>query len=458
MTPAAAISLLCILCSFLLKTGAAYGCCWLLARCAISATRRFAIWFLYLTGTAAFWIYSLTSLVPSLKSSHPDGSQVSNATSSPLGLSWVVPTQLTRGLVVLSASLLALYAMALVLTAGLGIWRRLQLHRILRLRVAPPTLVAQVFQTVADDMHLAGCDLWVLPGLTSPATLGAVHSAVYLPTDCDEQDPVELRAVIRHELKHVKRMDSLWESLSRACRFLLCFHPLVHRAFAATRFEREVACDMAVVRSCPDNRDLYAETLVRFGWKATVADQPDYIGIGFTSAATILNARVRWILKGEDIYSAWSRKRRALASAGVLWLFVAATPALWVTFSLAPLPSSAVFSSLQHRTAIAVSHHASPHAALRSITPSIPTPVAAVVQVASTSRTASDLPHYKIQNADEPMSNPVASVDSPSGDTGWLHNGSSANPRAPVPSATSVIVDTATQLGRMGGGRDHDRN
>ena len=456
MPPAAAISLLCALCSFLLKTSVAYGCCWLLARCATSATRRFTVWFLYLLGTAAYWIYSLVELFSVPRIAQPTGS---HPAPSRLGLAWVVPTHLTRDIVLLSAALIVVYAAALIITAGFGLWRRLQLYRALRLRHAPPKAVAQVFQSVAEDMHLSQCDLWVLPGLTSPATLGTLHAAIYLPADCEEQDEVELNAVLRHELKHVKRMDSLWEMVSRTCRFLLCFHPLVHRAFAATRFEREVACDMAVVRSCPDKRDRYAETLVRFGWKAAVADRPDYIGIGFTSAAAVLNARVRWILKGEEIYSTWSRKGRAIVSAGVLWLFVAATPALWVAFSLAPLPQSTVIGSLQQQTLRAVARHASSHLVLRSTAPSLVAAVPTVVSTTNPSRSVDDMPHYHIQNADEPMSNPVASDELQGNDANWQRDKSGPNSRSVGPSATSVIIDTATQLGRMGvGGHEHEHD
>lgn len=455
ITPAIAVALLCSLSSFLIKTSLAYGCCWLLARCATSATRRFTIWFLYLVGTTGFWIYSLATFlqVPTL-------SKPATAAPAPsrLGVSWVVPTNFTRDIVDLAAALVAFYAAALLITAGLGLWRRLHLYRALRFRITPPEQIVELFDEITCDMHLAQCDLWVLPGLTSPATLGSIHSAVYLPTDCEEQDAIELGAVLRHELKHVKRKDSLWEAISRGCRFLLCFHPLVHRAFAATRFEREVACDMAVVRSCPERRDVYAETLVRFGWKAAVADEPDYIGIGFTSAAAILNARVRWILTGEEIYSAWSRKGRAVASAGILWIFLAATPALWVAFSLAPLPKSIVITNLQQQTYRAVSHHTLFRAEPRIAAPTVSAPTASVSPEPALSYTAPKVPHYHIQNVDEPMSNPVESDDSLADNAirrQGAASGSAATPHAKGPSATSVIVDTASQLGRMGLG-DHD--
>ncbi len=454
ITPDTAISILSALCAFLLKTIAAYACCWLLARCATSASRRFTIWFLYLVGTGTFWIYSLASHFFPANISR---SAASSTAASSARLTYVVPSQLAFNVVRLTTTLIILYGLVLAVTACLGLWRRLQLHRALNLRLAPPPPVAQVFQAVAYDMHIAPCDLWVLPGLTSPATLGSVQAAVYLPADCQDQDPTELRNILRHELKHVKRMDSLWETVCRTSRFLLFFHPLVHQAFAAARFEREVACDMAVVRSCPEKRDLYAETLVRFGWKTAVAEQPDYIGIGFSSAAAVLNARVRWILTGEDIYSAWSRKGRAVVSVGILFLFLAATPALWIAFRLAPLQQAAIVNTFTPTTAGSIPHHASLRSTVRSNAPSLSAPD--TVPAAIISHSASNLPHYQIQNADEPMSNPVASDESQTGDATWKQGGSSANPHPSVPSATTVIIDTATQLGRMGGGgHEHERN
>jgi beta-lactamase regulating signal transducer with metallopeptidase domain len=457
ITPLTALSFLSTLSVFLLKTAVAYCCCWMLARAATSASRRFAVWFLYLTGTSAFWIYSIARLflkpnaVPAAPSSIPH---------SPVGITWVVPAQLTLNLERLTTALLFLYVAVIVATACLGMWRRLQLRRVLHLRLAPSAPVMQVFRAVTEQMRLSSCDLWVLPGIPSPATLGFIHPALYLPADCDAQDETELSNVLRHELSHVKRFDSLWESLARLSRLLLFFHPLVHRAFAAIRFEREVACDMAVVRSCPDKRDLYAETLVRFGWKSTIADHPDYIGIGFTSTAAVLNARVRWILTGEDIYSAWSRKGRAAISAAVVWLFIAAAPALWVAFRLAPIPQATVISSLQQHAITAISRHTSSHSTPRFSAQSTPAPAPAaiVAPITIAPHTASDQPHYQVQNADEPMWNPVASDDSQSDQSLSQKAGPGVGTRPAGPSAATVILNTATELGRMGLGHDHDHD
>jgi beta-lactamase regulating signal transducer with metallopeptidase domain len=455
ISPDAAIFGLSTLCVFLLKTIAAYGCCWLLARCATSASRRFAIWFLYLVGTSAFWFYSIARLFVPIAHSYNTSPAAPHT-----GITYVVPSQLTLNVVQLANDLILVYAIVLAIIACVGLWRRFQLHRALRLRLSPPTPIAKVFQAVSDDMGGPPCSLWVLPGLASPATLGSFRAAVYLPADCQDQDPAELRNILRHELKHVKRRDSLWETLSRTTRFFLFFHPLVHRAFAAARFEREVACDMAVVLSCPEKRDLYAETLVRFGWKTAIADKPDYIGIGFSSAAAILNARVGWILTGEEIYSSWSRKRRAVLSAGVLWLFLAGTPALWIAFRLAPLQQAPIVRSIQRRGIAAISRHGYTRQATRSNTPASSLPESATLSApaAVAIHPASDTPHYHIQNADEPMSNPIATDESQPGSGTWNKLGSITNPHAPVPSATTVIIDTASQLSRMGVGRDHDRD
>ena len=127
--------------------------------------------------------------------------------------------------------------------------------------------------------------------------LGLLRAGRYLPTDVTDLQS-DLTDVLRHELADLRRRDALWDTLASYGRWCLCFHPPAHRAYASMRLERELACDAIVIRHSPSQRSQWADTLLRFGWRATLADDPGRLGLAFPSHVAVLKARVvsisRW--------------------------------------------------------------------------------------------------------------------------------------------------------------------
>ena len=451
-TPGVAAVFLSTLCGFLLKVSAAYFLCWLLARIATSAATRFVVWLSYLMVTGAYWIYCVvhiysSSLAPAV---------ATGPITSPSGLTWTLSTSVAKIIGSLLGPIFLFYAAALLVMVCLGGWKRIQLARALSYRTAPLEKLTRAFEAIESELHVSDCDLWLLPGLTSPAALGWLKPAVYLPAECGDEEQTGLHNVLRHELSHVRRKDSLWESVSRFSRFLVFFHPLVHKAFARLRFERELACDMVVIRTHPEKRHLYADTLVRFGWKTAVGEQRDYIGIGFISQSAVLSARVKSILNGERVYSRWSRRGRALLSTGVLWLFAAVAPALWIGFNLASVSRPVVASSDANLHPIVQIHRHFRSSLASKATPRLVNTANLDTASLPEPSPSSHAVHYHVQNEDEPMSNPVPEEKQPGVDAADEPNSSVTPGRRNLPSATSVLTDTAAQLGQMGIGHDHD--
>ncbi len=79
--------------------------------------------------------------------------------------------------------------------------------------------------------------------LETPATLGWRHPLVLLPFDWRDWSHDELRAVLAHELAHVKRGDFLTGLLAQLSVALHFYHPLAHWLARRMRLEQELAAD-----------------------------------------------------------------------------------------------------------------------------------------------------------------------------------------------------------------------
>ena len=97
--------------------------------------------------------------------------------------------------------------------------------------------------------------------LRTPAVIGWVRPVILLPVQAlTGLSEIQLRAVIAHELAHVRRLDAFVNLLQILVETLLFYHPAVWWLNRRIRIERELACDEIAVRLTGDRIE-YAKTL-----------------------------------------------------------------------------------------------------------------------------------------------------------------------------------------------------
>jgi beta-lactamase regulating signal transducer with metallopeptidase domain len=232
----------------------------------------------------------------------------------------------------------ALRAMGIAYLLGLAyilfnhVKEQRQLRWVLGFTTKPPVEIAEVFQPLAKSFRLHRARLLVLSGITSPATFGWIQPTILLPDVCLQQDRSELEDILRHEFHHVRRWDFVWNGLAIVCRALLFFHPAAWYAVRKIQFDRELACDLAVVSDSPRRRAEYAECLIRFARLNASQDSTAW-GIDFAASSEHLKARVHSILAASKNMSSWVLGLRVACGLILVAGFVGIAPSLTVLLS-----------------------------------------------------------------------------------------------------------------------------
>jgi TonB family protein len=107
-----------------------------------------------------------------------------------------------------------------------------------------------------------GAEIRYVPG-GQPVTYGAWRAVVLLPESLTSQPTEIQRAVLTHELLHVKRRDWVWVMGEEALRAVFWFHPGTWWLVARVRLAREEAVDELTVR-VTNQRRAYLEALLAF--------------------------------------------------------------------------------------------------------------------------------------------------------------------------------------------------
>lgn len=138
------------------------------------------------------------------------------------------------------------------------------LRRLQRGAVDVQGLAAETFAICRAELHVRGkVRLRMHPRVRSPVLLGLFRPAILVPPDWPRLSVDMQRAVLLHELAHVRRRDHWLAPLLETIRVVFFFHPLVRWLLGRLEYECELLCDEVVVGRGVDRRD-YARMLLEF--------------------------------------------------------------------------------------------------------------------------------------------------------------------------------------------------
>jgi beta-lactamase regulating signal transducer with metallopeptidase domain len=336
-------AILTLLAGFLLKTLFAFGICWLFDRVIASPNLKFIAWLSFLFGSAGYWLFLAAEFL--------GGSPVALATQPvnppdvqiPAALSDASAWQIPAALILPISFVLCVAGAFYIATLGYLLFASLRKHMnlrwVLRFAWTPPVAIADIFRPLARRFRLDRATLLILSGITSPATIGWLRPIIVLPDLCVEQDRSELADVLRHELHHIRRWDFVWNGIASICRMIIFFHPGAGYALRRMQFQRELACDLAVVSEAPERRVQYAQCLVHFARIAT-ADEESAWGIDFAASAAHLKGRIYSLLAYSEQTGKWLPALRTASGLALLAISISFLPSLTVVFSYAPQPTT----------------------------------------------------------------------------------------------------------------------
>lgn len=334
-----------VLLTFVVKVAAAFLLCLCATRLLRNPRHRFLTWLGFLLGVGVCWsglvVGEAVAFFSRAGASINSIAQTTEASGEHLSvpLSWSV--WFGRGAVALAIVYFVIFISLLTRQ-----WLRHQgLRSWLKHGRPPSPKLEALFQSLCRDLNIRRCRLLILPEVSSPATVYWWSPRVVLPEICEELvDSPQLGNILRHELIHTLRCDYLWALAGDLLCALLFFHPAVWQARKRLMMERELACDLSVIETHPEQRADYAESLAQFV-RLLMLRRSLSLGVEFAPSASFLGTRIRHILTEPRQVPRWKKLSSDAAFLAFIVLFCSISPALSISLNYSQQPSSRFFAT-----------------------------------------------------------------------------------------------------------------
>jgi beta-lactamase regulating signal transducer with metallopeptidase domain len=191
-----------------------------------------------------------------------------------------------------AAAVWAAGALVMALKQARQVWR---VRRLLAESKPAPTWLNEALAELAGRLGVRPPRAVVVPGLGSPLVWGLGRPCLLWPEGLEEAlAPEGCRAVLVHELAHLRRRDHrvAWLVLVGAC--LWWWHPLYRFVRLRLAREAEEACDSWVVALLPDARRAYAEALLEVCQRRSVPVAP---AVGAAGGVRDLKRRLVMVMR-----------------------------------------------------------------------------------------------------------------------------------------------------------------
>lgn len=325
-----------VLLTFILKVMAGFVLCTALATLLPDPRHRFLTWLGFILASAVSWTAVLADETISFlsRATAESASAVSSASG---GEHFTVSTRWGMPAEWFMLAIGAVYAAGVAGFLVVKAYKHLRLRAWLRHGRKPSPQLQAMFRELCQEFNIRRCKLRVLPEVSSPATVYWWTPRVIVPEICEELAATpQLRNVLRHELIHTLRCDYLWAWLCDLICGLLFFHPALWIARRQLSTQRELACDLGVVETHPENRVDYADSLARFMRLLMLRQRPSPAGIDFAGAPSLLGTRIRYILAEPVRPPRWKRAIADTAFVASIIAFVGVSPALSISIDFTP--------------------------------------------------------------------------------------------------------------------------
>lgn len=208
------------------------------------------------------------------------------------------------------------FATILLILYAAARWRKIS--RCVRITSAPSEHIVKLFAETRRQAHVRrNIAIRVTAEAMSPAVCGLWRPVILLPQALVEKlSPEQLRAVLLHELVHVRRGDVWVNGVQMLLQIVYWWHPLVWLANARVRRAREEAVDDAVMFALNSEAGIYAPTLLEV---AKLAFHRPLAGLGIIG---ILESRTALRHRIERLLNSKTPGRTGLS---VMWIIVLTT-------------------------------------------------------------------------------------------------------------------------------------
>ena len=167
-----------------------------------------------------------------------------------------------------------------------GIARIVRFRRVLRTGLPAPLAVRTLVESACENLGVKRVpQTLMVEGRVSPMVWCGLRPRLIFPTQLWHQlDDPGRRAVVFHELAHIRRCDHRVTWIESIIGSLYWWHPLVWWVRSRLHAEAENCCDAWVTTLMPQTRRAYATALIRTRQYLSESDRPmPAMGIGITT-------------------------------------------------------------------------------------------------------------------------------------------------------------------------------